>query len=88
MLSSSVAVVLVRRRWSGRGHEGRRRRPDAYEARGFITGPSWVDDDLATAERDRDLAPAAELPAAATVAACVLTFGDGGNRAGSTLERL
>lgn len=29
-----------------------------------------------------------ELPAAATVAACALTFGDGGNGAGSTFERL
>ncbi|MDA3038337.1 MAG: GNAT family N-acetyltransferase [Actinomycetota bacterium] len=61
--------------------------PSAYEERGFITGSSWVDEDLAAVVGERELAPAGELPAAATLAACVLTFGDGGNGAASTLER-
>lgn len=51
--------------------------PGAYEERGFITGPSWVDDDLAAVVRQRNLAPAEELPAAATVAACVLDLHNG-----------
>jgi GNAT superfamily N-acetyltransferase len=58
----------------------------AYGERGFVTGPSWVDDDLATVVRDRELASAGELPAAATVAACVLDLGDGGSPAPSGLR--
>jgi hypothetical protein len=44
----------------------------AYEARGFTTTASWVDDQLAEVVVERGLADEADLPGAATVGCCVL----------------
>lgn len=46
-----------------------------YEDRGFETVATWLDDDLARVVTERELVSASELPAAATVACCVLPLG-------------